>query len=51
MAVIGISVDGRPTLLSDVTTAKGSHCVAADDRNNAYICDPRNGQILIFHDQ
>ncbi len=51
MAVIGISADGRLALLNDVTTVNGSHCVAVDDRDNAYICDPRNGKILVFHDQ
>jgi len=50
MAVIGISSDGKATILTTVTTAKGSHCVTTDDLNNAYICDPRNGQLLIFHD-
>ncbi len=50
MAVIGISASGKPTVLTTVTTAKGSHCVTTDDLNNAYICDPRNGQLLIFHD-
>jgi len=24
--------------------------VTADDLNNAYVCDPRKGQLLIFHD-
>jgi hypothetical protein len=50
MAVIGISASGKPTVLTTVTTAKGSHCVTNDDLNNAYICDPRNGQLLVFHD-
>ena len=50
MAVIGISASGRPTVLATVATAKGSHCVTVDDLNNAYVCDPRNGQLLIFHD-
>ena len=50
MAVIDISASGKPTVLSTVTTARGSHCVTVDDINNAYVCDPRNGQLLIFHD-
>jgi hypothetical protein len=50
MAVIGIAANGRPILLNTVTTAAGSHCVTTDDQNNAYICDPRGGKILVFHD-
>ena len=50
MAVIGVSASGKATVLTTVTTAKGSHCVTNDDLNNVYICDPRNGQLLIFHD-
>jgi DNA-binding beta-propeller fold protein YncE len=50
MAVVDISSSGQPSVLSTMTTAKGSHCVTVDDLNNAYVCDPRNGQLLIFHD-
>lgn len=50
MAVVGISPSGKPSVLATVPTAKGGHCVTADDINNAYVCDPHNGQLLIFHD-
>jgi DNA-binding beta-propeller fold protein YncE len=50
MAVVGISSSGKADVLATVPTAKGSHCVTVDDINNAYICDPQNGQLLIFHD-
>ncbi len=50
MAVIDISAGGKATVLATVNTAKGSHCVTADDVNHAYICDPQSGQVLIFHD-
>jgi hypothetical protein len=50
MAVIGISPRGQATVLATVATAKGSHCVTTDDHDNVYICDPRKGQILVFHD-
>jgi hypothetical protein len=50
MAIVGISAEGRPTLLSTVATTNGSHCVTIDDLSNAYICDPRGGNILVFHD-
>jgi DNA-binding beta-propeller fold protein YncE len=50
MAIIKISPMGQPTVLTTVTTAKHSHCVTTDDLNNAYICDPQKGRLLIFHD-
>ena len=50
MAVIGISADGSAKVLRTVAAARGSHCVIADDRDNAYICDPKHGQLLVLHD-
>jgi len=50
MAVIGISAEGAATVVGTVKAAKGSHCVAADDRGNAYICDPSAGRLLVFKD-
>ncbi len=50
MAVIGISADGSAKVLRTVAAAKGSHCVTADDHDNAYICDPMHGQLLVLHD-
>jgi DNA-binding beta-propeller fold protein YncE len=50
MTVIGISSKGVATVLRTVRAASGSHCAAADDRNNAYICDPSYGRLLVFKD-
>jgi hypothetical protein len=50
MAVIGISADGSAKVQRTIAAAHGSHCVTTDDRDNAYICDPRHGQLLVFHD-
>lgn len=41
MAIIGISTKGAATVLATVKTAEGVHCVASDDRGNAYVCEPR----------
>ena len=51
MAVIGISAKGEPTVLQTVKTARGSHCAAADDRGNVYICDPSAGRLLVLKDR
>ncbi|HEY6394888.1 MAG TPA: hypothetical protein VIX12_05675 [Candidatus Binataceae bacterium] len=50
MAVIGISAKGAANVLMTVNTAKGSHCVAPDDRDHAYVCDPAVGRLLVFKD-
>ncbi len=50
MNVVDVSNPGAPRILETVSTAKGAHCVADDDRNNAYVCDPRRGRLLVFHD-
>jgi hypothetical protein len=50
MAIIGISAKGAATVLETVRTAEGAHCVAADDRGNAYVCDPKGGRLLIIKD-
>lgn len=47
-----VAVKGRGALepLGTIPTAKGAHCVAADDRGTVYICDPGKGRLLAFHD-
>jgi len=50
MAIIGISHKGAAAVLSTLKTAKGAHCVASDDRGNAYVCDPNGGRLLIVKD-
>ena len=50
MAIIGISPKGAATVLGTVKTAEGAHCAAADDRGNAYVCDPKRGRVLIVSD-
>src|SRR5713101_8454943 len=50
MAIVGISAKGAATVLGTVKTADGAHCVAADDRGNAYVCDPKGGRVLIVSD-
>ncbi|MCU1283515.1 MAG: hypothetical protein JWM53_7061 [bacterium] len=50
MAIIGVSAKGTLTILGVVPTAKDAHCVTTDERGNAYVCDPRQGQLLIVRD-
>jgi hypothetical protein len=50
MATFRVSPKGGLTLLGTVATAQGAHCVAADSSSNAYVCDPKKGRLLVFHD-
>jgi hypothetical protein len=50
MAIAAVSSYGALTLRSVVPTIDGAHCVTADDRGNAWVCDPDNGALLIYPD-
>jgi hypothetical protein len=50
MAIVSISGAGSATVMKTVKTVKGAHCATADDRGQVYVCDPENGQILLFKD-
>jgi len=50
MAVLGVSADGKLSLLGTVRTAKGAHCVVADDRGRVFVCDQDRGQLLEYTD-
>lgn len=50
MAIAGVSAAGQLSLLAIVPTVGGAHCVVADDRGNAYVCDPDNGDLLVIVD-
>jgi len=50
MAVLAVSAAGKLALLGTVGTTRGSHCVVADDRARAWICDQDRGQLLLYTD-
>lgn len=50
LAIVGVSASGQLSLLGSEPTAGGAHCVAADDRGNAYVCDPDNGDLIVVGD-
>jgi len=50
MAVLAVSTAGKLSLIGTVGTTQGSHCVVADDRGRAFICDPDRGQLLLYTD-
>ena len=51
MAILGVSAAGKLSLLATVPTAAGAHCVAADDRRQAWVCDPAAGRLLVIEDR
>jgi len=50
MTVVSVSSGGQLQSVKTVKTTKGAHCVATDDRNQAWVCDPGRGQLLLFKD-
>ena len=50
LTIIGVGSGGALNVLGKVPTARGAHCVAADDRGNVYVCDPGRGRLLTFRD-
>jgi hypothetical protein len=50
LTVIGVSESGALRVLRTEPAAPDAHCVAADDRGTAWVCDPAHGRLLVFHD-
>ncbi len=50
LAIIGVAATGALRVLGTAPTVKEAHCVASDDRGNAWVCDPQHGQLLVVHD-
>ncbi len=50
LTIVGVSPSGALTALATSATAPGAHCVAADDRGHAYVCDPSHGRLLVYED-
>lgn len=49
MTVLGYDGHGFTTRAS-VPTAAHAHCVATDERHQAYVCDPGAGALLVYRD-
>jgi hypothetical protein len=50
MAVVGVSRDGILKLLATANTAIGAHCAVADDQKQVWVCDPKEGRVLVVKD-
>ena len=50
LSVIGVSAQGKLSLLGKAPADKRAHCVVSDDQNNIWVCDPPRGQLLRYKD-
>lgn len=50
MSILGVSREGKLSLLETLPTAAGGHCVVADLHGKAYVCDPAKGRLLVIRD-
>jgi len=48
---IGVSDQGKLSLLGTAKAAEGTHCVTGDDQDNIWVCDPQHGQLLFYKDR
>lgn len=50
MAILSVADTGALTVLQTVPTAPDAHCVAADATGGIYVCDPKQGRLLVYVD-
>jgi hypothetical protein len=50
LTILGVGPGGKLDVLGSVAVAADSHCVAADDAGHAYVCDPKQGALLVVTD-
>jgi len=50
LSVLGVSPKGELSLLGVGQAVNRAHCVAGDDQNNIWVCDPHQGQLLRYKD-
>jgi hypothetical protein len=50
LAIAALSTEGKLSLLGTVATAAGAHCATTDGAGKVYVCDPRQGRLLVVAD-
>jgi hypothetical protein len=50
LTIAGVAANGALAALGSVATAEDATCVAADDANHVYVCDPKQGGLLVVSD-
>ena len=49
IAVLGVSGEGKLSILGTLPTAAGAHCVASAN-GSVFVCDPKKGRLIVFRD-
>jgi hypothetical protein len=50
LTILGVAANGTLSVLGSVAAAPDSHCAAVDDANHVYVCDPKQGALLVVAD-
>ena len=50
LAIVEVKDTGELATLATIPTAKGAHCVTADDQRGVWVCDPEEGRLLYLKD-
>jgi DNA-binding beta-propeller fold protein YncE len=50
LSILGVSAQGKLSLLGQAPADKRAHCVVSDDQDNIWVCDPPRGQLLRYKD-
>lgn len=51
LEILGVSPAGKLSLLRSVAVPAGTHCVATDGQGRAYVCAPKQGQLVVVRDR
>ncbi len=50
LSILGVGEHGELERLGSIATSADTHCAVADERANVYVCDPREGRLLVLRD-
>jgi DNA-binding beta-propeller fold protein YncE len=50
LGIVAVLPNGGLSLIAELPTVKGGHCVVADASDRVYVCDPTSGRILVIRD-
>jgi DNA-binding beta-propeller fold protein YncE len=51
VVILGVKQSGKLEFLERLSAPSSTHCAAADDAGNAWVCDPDGGQLFRVHDR
>ncbi|HEX7476725.1 MAG TPA: hypothetical protein VF331_02860 [Polyangiales bacterium] len=50
LTIVSVSLQGKLKVLGSLSAPVSTHCVTADEHDNAWVCDPSKGRLLRVHD-